>query len=169
MKNILLSIDFSEYAEQVALFTAELAQQAQARLILFYAYNPTPPANGEEDNQSISERWAQARLDRLAGKIRKETTVSVTRLLKPGNLQDVTYEVTSKVKADIIILCQDEALNLPTLLLDSPLSLRYTHPNNTPTITMSSTNNPNPDSIKPALAELLNLKGYDTSPLLDAV
>lgn len=166
MKNILVTIDLSEYAQQVALYTAELAKLAQARIILLYAYNPVLPGGGEEEADFINERCVQAHLDKLARKIYRKTKVSVTRLVKPGIVDEVLFEVSRKVKADVIVICHQKAtesdLGVPTPSLDARKHCFSV-------LSVSSISNPDPETIKPALAALINMSGHNSSPLVAAV
>ena len=105
MKNIFLTVDFSKKAYQAALYAAELAHFTGARLILFHAYNHTDQPEDEDKSGYITpERKVQEKLDAMARKIKSLTDISITRLLKPGNVVEETLYVATKIKADLIIL-----------------------------------------------------------------
>lgn len=115
MKNILVSTDFSQPAYGAAVFAAELAKQAGARLILFHAYHPailleeeTIWADGE-----MLEKEVQEKIDNLAHELHKNYGLSVTRVLKPGFPVDEILAVSKKVKADLLIIATEGAGKRP--------------------------------------------------------
>ncbi|WP_439880106.1 universal stress protein [Pontibacter sp. MBLB2868] len=164
MKNILVAINFSDYAQQVALYTAELCQLTNARLILFYAYNPK--LHTPETEVLIDEPYVQHHLDKLARNIHQKTKASVTRLVTPGALQQVTFEVAGMVKADLIIICQNRTDPSVTMQPVTPFT-GQTNLQLIPTLVMAEANNPEPETIRPILADFLNLSGFGNSPLLE--
>lgn len=106
MKNILVTTDFSQPANDAAVVAAGLAQLAGARLILFHAYHPAILLEEETiwaDNE-VLEKEVQEKIDGLAHELHKQFGVSVTRVLKPGFAVDEILEVSKKVKADLLVI-----------------------------------------------------------------
>lgn len=161
MKNILVSTDFSRCALKVALCTAEVAQAAGARLILFHVYRAEHASETEEETDVNSERCVQNRLDKLARKLHKKTGVSITRLMKPVSVSDDTLEVAQLVKANVAVICEQ------TLQTDAQLSA--TSYNGMPVITVPTASAPDLDALQQQLATQLNPLGFSPAPLLEAI
>jgi nucleotide-binding universal stress UspA family protein len=106
MKNILVTTDFSKPANNAAIFAAELAKFAGARLVLFHAYHPGILLEEETiwADSKMLENEVQEKIDQLAHELHKTFGVSVTRVLKPGFAVDEILEISKKVKADLLII-----------------------------------------------------------------
>ena len=106
MNNILVTTDFSQPANHAAIFAAELARRAGARLILFHAYHPAILLEEDTiwaDNEAL-EKEVQDKIDALAHDIHKNHGISVTRVLKPGFAVDEILDISKKVKADLLVI-----------------------------------------------------------------
>ncbi|GAB3196292.1 hypothetical protein ABID22_002845 [Pontibacter aydingkolensis] len=159
MKNILVSIDFSSCARMVALCTAELAQAAGARLILFHVYQ-AEAAETEGETDTTSERFVQAQLDKLARQLHSKTGVSITRLMKPATVANEAMEIAKLVKADIAVVC-DHSLQSKDILI-------YNY-HNLPVITAATAFTLDSDNFKQHLSAQLNSLGCSPAPLLEAI
>ena len=115
MKNILVTTDFSKPAYRAAIFAAELAKIAGARLVLFHAFHPGILLEEETiwADSEMLENEVQEKIDQLAHELHKTFGVSVTRVLKPGFAVDEILEVSKKVKADLLIIGTEGAGRRP--------------------------------------------------------
>ncbi|MFD1186633.1 universal stress protein [Pontibacter rugosus] len=156
MKNILVSVDFSKNAADVALYTAEMAMLCKARLILFYAYHPA--ATDSSSSTFPSERQVQARLDKLARKLHNSTGASITRLIKPGSETHEILAIADTVKASIAILCHPN--------IEGQCALTVSAHNTTPVLSIPTTAPFDMQALQSALAQQLQLPGFLPAPIL---
>ncbi|MCJ8163250.1 universal stress protein [Pontibacter sp. E15-1] len=163
MKNVLLALDLSEYAQTIALHTAELAQRAEARLILFYAFTPASPTE-DEASCPPNERCIQASLDNLAHRLHQQTRVSVTRLVKPGIPPAVIFEVANGVKADLVVICRNNCACTAAITVAPPLAVQINY-KQVPVLTVATS--ADPLMIKAALAQHIHLPDCTASSRLD--
>lgn len=160
MINILVSVDFSKNARQVARCTAEIAHPAKARLILFHVYRPDEATDTEQEDLQ-SERCVQARLDKLARHLHKKTGVSITRLMKPMAAADEALEIARLVKADVAVVCDQSLQSENRFILSSYEGI--------PVITVASSHPVNQSALKQHLTDQLNSHNSTATPLLEAI
>ncbi|MBC5992294.1 universal stress protein [Pontibacter cellulosilyticus] len=161
MTNILVSTDFSKSAERVAQCTAELAQLAGARLILFHVYRADAPTNEEHEEDTNSERYVQTMLDQLARKLQKRTGVSVTRLMKPATDANDAIDIAKLIKADFAIVC---AQHLPKSAHTS-----VTFYDGLPVVSVPSLYPVNAAAFKQQLTSQFNSLGWSSAALAEVV
>lgn len=160
MINILVSVDFSKNARQVARCTAEIAHPAKARLILFHVYHAEEATDTEQEDLQ-SERCVQARLDKLARHLHKKTGVSITRLMKPESVANEALEIAKLVKADVAVICDQS--------LQSDNRFIFTNYEGVPVITVASSYPVNKSALKQHLTDQLNAHDSTAAPLLEAI
>ncbi len=100
MKNILVPTDFSINAHAAALYGAVLARQTNARLVLLHVLGEQECSSEELDLEDHSQKM----LDALAAELHSLYRVSITRLLRPGTVNEEILTLASILKADLIIV-----------------------------------------------------------------
>lgn len=108
-KTILVPTDFSVPAETALDHALDLAAKLDAKVYVLHGY--VLPIFGFPDgvllpNAEIASRiatWAQTELDACVAK-RKESSVSITPLLRQGDPRELVLSVAKEIGADLVVM-----------------------------------------------------------------
>jgi nucleotide-binding universal stress UspA family protein len=127
IKNILVGLDGSHFAEQILSYTAELAAQLDCRVILLEVTIPpgaaVEPLTGYFRSTSLEkilrqEDEAEAYLKQIARKLRK-TGLKVSTLTVPGDPGETILRTAEEKKVDLIVLSTHGRSGLRRLVFGS--------------------------------------------------
>jgi nucleotide-binding universal stress UspA family protein len=107
MKTILVATDFSQEANNAAVYASNFAADTGAKIILFHLYHVSIHAlNARIQSSSMDELKAiiEKKLSEAANKLSEVYKIEVTSIVKTGILQEELQNTIDETKTDIVVM-----------------------------------------------------------------
>lgn len=130
MKNLLVPIDFSEYAYNACLYALHLASRHQAKITVFHAYHipivdPLMPTEYLSDLAESAEKEINSNMDKLLKQLNDYAashhlgTIEITPYITMGFAVDEIILAAEKVSPDLIVVGRRYTEGMAKILLGS--------------------------------------------------
>jgi len=125
-KSILLTTDFSAYADAAIPYAGELARDFHGRIRLLHVFDDTPLAAGFTGDIYVPFDWIdaarkerRARLQILAEKISLDEKVEVQPCMREGSAKQGILDEAKECQADCIVIATHGRTGIPHFLFGS--------------------------------------------------